>query len=66
MSAAQTSLITLGLVNVFPARRARDVLTLMGLLFAVALILLLRFLGPPRFRRVSCCPGKAEWTIPGL
>ena len=33
-------LVTLGLVSVFPARRARDVLMLMGLLFAVALVLL--------------------------
>ena len=41
-------LVTLGLVSVFPARRARDVLMLMGLLFAVALILLVRFLRPER------------------
>jgi ABC-2 type transport system permease protein len=50
------SLITLGLVNVFPARRARDVLTLMGLLFAVALILLLRFLRPEQLLRVESLP----------
>ena len=40
------SVVTLLLVNVFPARRARDILMLMGLLFAVALVLLLRFLRP--------------------
>ena len=42
------ALVTLVLVNVFPARRARDILMLMGLLFAVALVLLLRFLQPER------------------
>jgi ABC-2 type transport system permease protein len=50
------SLVTLLLVNVFPARRARDVLTLMGLLFAVALVLMLRFLQPERLLRVESIP----------
>jgi ABC-2 type transport system permease protein len=50
------SLVTLLLVNVFPARRARDVLTLMGLLFAVVLVLLLRFLQPERLLRVESIP----------
>ena len=44
------------LVNVFPARRARDVLMLMGLLFAVALVLLLRFLRPERLLNVQTLP----------
>lgn len=50
------SIVTLVLVNVFPARRARDILTLMGLLFAVALILLLRFLRPEQLLRVESLP----------
>jgi ABC-2 type transport system permease protein len=50
------SLVTLGLVSVFPARRARDVLMLMGLLFAVALVLLLRFLRPERLLSVQSLP----------
>jgi ABC-2 type transport system permease protein len=50
------SLVTLLLVNVFPARRARDVLTLMGLLFAVVLVLMLRFLQPERLLRVESIP----------
>jgi ABC-2 type transport system permease protein len=50
------SLVTLGLVSVFPARRARDVLTLMGLLFAVALVLLLRFIRPERLLSVQSLP----------
>jgi ABC-2 type transport system permease protein len=49
-------LVTLLLVNVFPARRARDVLTLMGLLFAIALVLMLRFLRPEQLLRVESIP----------
>jgi ABC-2 type transport system permease protein len=50
------SLITLGLVNVFPARRAREVLMLMGLVFATSLVLLLRFIQPERLLRVESMP----------
>jgi ABC-2 type transport system permease protein len=50
------SLVTLLLVNVFPARRARDILTLMGLLFAVALVVLLRVLKPERLLRIEALP----------
>ena len=50
------SMVTLGLVNVFPARRARDVLMLMGLLFAVTLVLMLRFLRPERLLNVETLP----------
>lgn len=40
------SAVTLLLVNVFPARRARDLLALIGLLGAAAVILLVRLLRP--------------------
>jgi len=50
------TLVTLGLVSVFPARRARDVLMLMGLLFAVALVLLVRSLQPERLLNVQTLP----------
>lgn len=50
------ALVTLLLVNVFPARRARDVLMLMGLLFAVMLVLLLRFLQPEQLLKVESLP----------
>ncbi len=50
------SAITLLLVNVFPARRARDILMLMGLLFAASLVLLLRFIQPERLMRVESMP----------
>ena len=48
--------VTLLLVNVFPARRARDILMLMGLVFAVSIVLLLRFLQPERLLRVESMP----------
>ena len=48
--------VTLLLVNVFPARRARDILMLMGLLFAASLVLLLRFIQPERLLRVESLP----------
>src|SRR5262249_10229117 len=50
------SVVTLFLVNIFPARRARDVLMLMGLLFGVTLVLMLRFLRPERLLRVEALP----------
>ena len=48
--------VTLLLVNVFPARRARDILMLMGLLFAASLVLLLRFIQPEQLMRVESLP----------
>ena len=48
--------VTLLLVNVFPARRARDILMLMGLLFAASLVLLLRFIQPEQLLRVESLP----------
>ena len=50
------SAVTLLLVNVFPARRARDILMFMGLVFATSLVLLLRFLQPERLLRVESMP----------
>ena len=49
-------LVTLVLVNVFPARRARDILMLMGLLFAMAIVVMLRFMQPERLLRVESLP----------
>lgn len=50
------ALVTLALVNIFPARRARDILMLMGLLFAMALVVLLRFIRPERLLSVQSLP----------
>ena len=58
---AAGSVVTLVLVNVFPARRARDILTLMGLLFAVAIVMMLRFLRPERLLSVESLPDIAAF-----
>jgi ABC-2 type transport system permease protein len=50
------SAATLVLVNVFPARRARDILMLMGLLFAASIVILLRYIRPERLMRVESLP----------
>ena len=47
---------TLMLVNILPARRARDILMLMGLVFAAALVLLIRFIRPEQLLRVESLP----------
>jgi ABC-2 type transport system permease protein len=49
-------MVTLLLVNVFPAKRARDILMLTGLLFAVAIVMLLRFIRPERLLSVRSLP----------
>src|SRR6185503_7039052 len=48
--------VTLALVNVFPARRTRDVLMLMGLLMSIGLVMLLRFIRPERLLDVATLP----------
>ena len=47
---------TLLLVNILPARRARDILMLMGLVFAAALVLLLRYMRPEELLRIESLP----------
>src|SRR5437870_5341624 len=47
---------TLLLVNVFPARRARDLLMLMGFLFAGSIVLLLRMIRPEQLMRAESLP----------
>ncbi|MEQ1573787.1 MAG: hypothetical protein ABL993_06025 [Vicinamibacterales bacterium] len=47
---------TLLLVNVFPARRARDLLMVMGLVFAGAMVILLRFIRPEQLLKVDSLP----------
>jgi len=55
------SACTLFVVNVFPAKRARDLLMLMGLGFAVAVVLLLRFIQPERLLRVESLPDVTDF-----
>ena len=52
---------TMFLVNIFPARRARDILMLMGLLFAASLVLLVRFVQPERLLRVESLPDVTDF-----
>src|SRR4029077_5921439 len=53
---AAGAVITLLLVNTFPARRARDILMLMGLLFGASLVILLRFIRPEQLMKVESLP----------
>jgi ABC-2 type transport system permease protein len=73
--AAGTAL-TLLLVNVFPARRARQILMLMGLLFAASIVVVLRFIQPERLLRVESLPdvmgffatlqSSSTWLLPSF
>jgi ABC-2 type transport system permease protein len=53
--------VTLLLVNTFPARRARDILMLMGLLFAASLVVVLRFIRPEQLLRVESLPDLTDF-----
>ena len=53
--------MTLVLVNVLPARRARDLLMLTSLLFAAAIVLTLRFIQPERLMRVENLPDVTDF-----
>jgi ABC-2 type transport system permease protein len=50
---------TLLLVNIFPARRARDLLMLMGLLFVASVVMMLRMIRPERLLRAESLPDLA-------
>jgi ABC-2 type transport system permease protein len=67
--AALGAAIIMGLTNVFPARRARDILILLTLLFGVGLYLLVRFLQPERLVDPEAFSGVlsyfASLTAPG-
>ena len=47
---------TFALVNVFPARRARDFLMVAGLVFAASIVVLLRYIRPERLFHVESLP----------
>jgi ABC-2 type transport system permease protein len=48
--------VALALVNVFPARRAREILMLISVVFAGSLVFLLRFVQPEQLMRVESLP----------
>jgi len=58
---AAATIVTLFLVNTCPARRARDVLMLMGLLFAASLVIVLRFIRPEHLLRVESLPDLTDF-----
>jgi ABC-2 type transport system permease protein len=58
---AAGTLATLFLVSTFPARRARDLLMLMGLLFAASLVILLRFIRPEQLLKVESLPDLTDF-----
>ena len=58
---AAGTMATLFLVNTFPARRARDLLMLMGLLFAASLVILLRFIRPEQLLKVESLPDLTDF-----
>jgi ABC-2 type transport system permease protein len=47
---------TMLLVNTFPARRARDLLMLMGFLFAASIVILVRMIRPEQLMRAESLP----------
>ena len=58
---AAGTMVTLFLVNTFPARRARDLLMLMGLLFAASLVIVLRFIRPEQLLKVESLPDLTDF-----
>jgi len=58
---AAGAMVTLALVNTFPARRARDILMIMGLLFAASLVILVRFIQPEHLLRVESLPDLTDF-----
>ena len=58
---AAGTVVTLLLVNTFPARRARDILLLMGILFAASLVIVMRFIRPEQLLRVESLPDLTDF-----
>src|SRR5690606_13697272 len=57
------SAVTLVLVNIFPARRARDLLALVTLFGVAALVLLIRLLRPERLARPEGSRSRCEFVV---
>lgn len=61
--AALGILLSVALVNLFPARRARDLLSLVAIVFIVALVVLVRVVRPERFVRPEDFGSWAEYLV---
>jgi ABC-2 type transport system permease protein len=60
--AALGTLFSILLVNIFPARRTKDILFLLSLFFAIGLYFLLRFLQPERLVNPDAFAGLVEYV----
>lgn len=63
MAAALGILVAVALVNLFPARRARDLLSLVAIVFLVGVLLLLRVMRPEQFVRPEAFGSWAEYLV---
>lgn len=59
--AALGTLFSMVLVNIFPARRTKDILFLLSIFFAIGLFFLLRFLQPERLVKPESFAGLVEY-----
>jgi ABC-2 type transport system permease protein len=59
--AALGALFSMILVNIFPARRTKDILLLLSIFFAIGLFFLLRFLQPERLVKPESFAGLVEY-----
>ncbi len=63
MAGAFGILVGVALVNLFPARRARDLLSLVALVFLVGIVFLLRVMRPERFVRPESFGTWADYLV---
>ncbi|HUP20325.1 MAG TPA: hypothetical protein VM778_10280 [Gemmatimonadota bacterium] len=63
LSAAVGIMVAVAVVNLFPARRARDLMSLAGLAFIVGLVMLLRVIRPEQFVRPEDFGTWAEYLV---
>jgi ABC-2 type transport system permease protein len=63
ITAAIGMLVSVALVNLFPARRARDLLSLVALLFIVGAVMMARVIRPERFTRPEEFGTWAEYLV---
>lgn len=56
-------LVAVALVNLFPARRARDLLSLVALVFLIGIVMLLRVMRPERFVRPEAFGTWADYLV---
>lgn len=63
IAAALGILFAVALVNLFPARKARDLLSLVAIMFMIGIVLMLRVLRPEQFMRPEAFGTWAEYLV---